>query len=532
MVLVLIDFSVGEMRGGGGAVSSPREGSFAYTSPILASRRTSQRGGGPVGAQRGQLGELRGGNRGRAAAAASSSPTRHGSFLLAGLQKEHGGFFTPSRRSTVASAASAPTLGAALWTASTGHEYNIPVEGAPSPCQQVVGVPKKRGPLAASVEGLDAVRDEKFLWSGQTPLQTRGTSSAPMKSAGRGRSHESLMAPKWETTDRIESVARRQAMQLIAAAQGATLPMGVKTAGFLGDPAADDCDHDETACVALSYSFEAELRGRLLVEHVALWLQEDIARQKLHMCEDHARRMVLMQMAVTMQVAQNKRQHAARRRGFESNATQLAQEERDTLLASIGNLETEEEELLQRVERVEQQTTWNQQQLSMQEQETLAYIKMERHARIGQLRQLELRLEEALERRKRVVLDTAFGHNQGSLLSFTAPRRRDSSRGVKETDAAPRCTLRGTTFLGDHHSEYLPEHTPDSASAGNAPVIAAKDAMASCREFATYSTSFSSFPTAPLLPAALSVSPSTAGRGAFATVLREAMTAATALRQK
>ncbi|RNF03557.1 hypothetical protein TraAM80_05615 [Trypanosoma rangeli] len=547
------------MHGSGGTVFSPHDGSFVYTSPIVASQRRSRRGdglaasGAPAGPQPNKQDWPRKSNRGKEeaefeeetptspwqpsgllpAASASpktASPAKHGRLLLMSPQKDRSDVFTLSRRLPDTSFVSAATMAVVSCTASTGHQYNIPLEGASLFRQQVVDTFKRRGPLAASAEGLGAVRDEAFPWTEQMPLETKGASSTPMKSPEERRSHRSVITSKAGATNETESVVRKQAMYIIGTALETTLSPGVKPVGHVGSTRVGD--DDEITCVALSYSFEAELRGRLLVEHVALWLKEDVSRQKLYMCEDHARRTLLMQVMITLQVEQNKRQHAARMREFESHVAQLAEEERDTLTVSIRNLGKEEAELLQRVHRMEQQVTWNQQKLFMQEQETQTHIKMERHARVDQLRQLELRLEEALERRKQVVLDNAYGHNQDPIFFSALPRCRKHHGGVEKTDCGLRCTLRDTNFSEYNYRGGLREHTTDSAPAGNVPVVAANDAVASCRDVAASSARFLSLPTATLGSTSFPVSPNTDSKRAFTTVMRETMAAATALLQK
>ncbi|ESL09368.1 hypothetical protein TRSC58_02911 [Trypanosoma rangeli SC58] len=527
------------MHGSDGIVFSPHDGSFVYTSPIVASQRRFRRGGGlaasgaPAGLQPNEQDKPRGRSRGKEEAgfeeetptslwrpsgllpATSVSPktassAKHGRFPLMSPQKDQSDVFTLPRRLPDANFVSAATMAVASSTASTGHQYNIPFEGARLFRQQVVDAFKRRGPLAASAEGLDMEGDEAFPWTGQMPLEAKGPSSTPMKSSGERRPHESVVTSKAGATNGIESVARKQAMYILGTVLETTLVSGVKPAGYVDNATVGD--NDEITCVALSYSLEAELRGCLLVEHVAVWLQEDMARQKVYMCEDYARRTLLMQMMITLQIEQNKRQHAARMREFESHTAQLAEEERDTLVVSIRNLEREEAELLQRVHRIERQVTWNRQKLFLQEQETQTHIKRERHTRAGQLRQLELRLEEALERRKQVVLDNTFGHNQDSICFSALPRRKRHG-GVEKTDCGPRCTLRETSFSGYNYKVGLREHTPDSAPAGNASVVAANDAVASYRDVAASSASFCSLPTATLVSTSFSVSPITVAKG-------------------
>ncbi|KAF8280787.1 hypothetical protein TcBrA4_0093580 [Trypanosoma cruzi] len=540
------------MHGRGGAVSSVREGSFVYTSPILFRQMGFCKGGGPTAVdvlaspqrkwQEGPSGR-NGGNEGveveknsparpwrsgnfpPTASSPSPSPRKSCGFLLTSPQNDHMGLFTSSMSSPATNVNLANTTAAASsFGAWKDHQYNIPLEGAASFHEQVRDMFRRRVALAAPANGSNLLTVKESPCNGLSPFQANGVPSRLVKSQAEWPSHDGFMASKWDMTDRIEHTTRNQALRILRTALYGIPSSAVRQTGFTGN-AADD---DEIAFVSMSYSFEAELRGWLILEHAEVWLEEDMARRKVYMCEDHARRIMRMEVAKEIHVEKNKRRHAARMREAPSYSAELAKEERDTLLASIQDLEAEEAKLLKSVHRIEQQVKWSQQNLSIQEQETLTGIKMERHEMISQLRQLEVRLEEAIEQRKRAVLDATFGQSEGFLLTSSVPRCRVSQEGEIEEGCGLHRKNRDLTFSRSSATGGLRGRTPGSDPTGMLYAPTANGSMMSYLDGKTSSMDISSLPTLPVASFSHSISLNRDGRGAFSRVMREAMEAATA----
>ncbi|EKF39704.1 hypothetical protein MOQ_000062 [Trypanosoma cruzi marinkellei] len=415
--------------------------------------------------------------------------------------------------------AATPSFGA--WK---DHQYNIPLEGAASFHEQVQDMFRRRVAMASPANGSNLFNDKESTGNGLSPFQAHGVPSRLVKSQAERPSHNGFRTSKWEITDGMENATRNQALRILRTALYGTPSLGMRQTGFTGNVA----DDDEIACVSLSYSFEAELRGRLILEHAVVWLEEEMARQKVYMSEDHARCIMRMEAAKEIWVEKNKRRHAARMREAPSHSTELAEEERDKLLASIRDLEAEEAKLLESVHCIEQQVKWSQQDLSIQEQETLTQIKMERHEMIIQLRQLEVRLEEAIEQRKRAVLDATFGQSVDVFLTSSVPRCRLSQEGDIEDSCRLHRKHRDLTFSQSSATGGLRGRTPVSDPAGMLYAPAANDSMTFYHDVKTSSMDISSLPTPPVASSSHSFSLNRDGRGAFSRVMREAMEAATA----
>ncbi|KEG11901.1 hypothetical protein DQ04_02171080 [Trypanosoma grayi] len=498
------------MLSGGGAASSHDEGSSSYTSPIV-SRHHKLWDGTTIFHVKGLRQEQRQQKQQQeentvspswlppklmnaASMSPSPSPTK-ARLSFAPMQRNGLGrspLFSPRKAplsfatsaatttttTTTATAAAVVAASAAAPLSLNGHQYNVPVAVDVPLQQQMLDAFKRRATRAVSLDKLDTMRDEDPLWPS-------GATRSSDITAARRKDHGGTAVPG--------SMARDQVVRVVDVVLSTGVSSSVKT-GYAGS-----ASNDETiACTALARALEAELHGRFIVEQAELWMREDAARRKACLREEHMRRLLVMRAVAAMHAWHSEHRHAARMRDLQVRSDELAGEERETLLASVRRLESEESVLLERVGDAERRVKWGQRLLALREQEALTQIKAERHAMVAQLQLLETRLAEALERRKRAVLGAAFGHEpHHQLLSF-----EPHSTGW---DAPSICVSRDRTSNATQEEQAL---------------TAAKTHAAPLRRTAVSSSMDFSTPTAPL---------SSSGGGAFLVAMRDATAAATRL---